>query len=146
MALRQALQGARNDVSVLWRKTFEGSMVSLRKIAIGFAGLIGLLSIPQLIWPERDVKMLSVQTSVSAGHLILNYFELENGSHFNLKDPEIACEMKGPSGTTIKRESRIIYEALESEKRRSFAFIDMGLVAEQVTQFNCFVKNAAIRW
>jgi hypothetical protein len=54
--------------------------------------------------------------------------------------------MKGPSGTTIETTSKVLYEVLPSEKKRSFSLLDMGEVPDQATQFNCHVEGVSIKW
>lgn len=141
MALRQPPRGVWHDISRWWRNTFQGVTVSLRRTAIVIAVVVFVVSIGHVIWPQIDIKMLGVQTDQSFGHLTVSYFELENGSYLDLKDLEIACEMKGSSGTTIKTESKTIYEVLESGSKRSFSLADMGSVPEQATQFPLLCKE-----
>jgi hypothetical protein len=64
----------------------------------------------------------------------------------DLKDPDIACDMNGASGTTIKKASKVHYEALPQGKLRSFSLIDMGAVPEQATKFKCYLKAVSIKW
>lgn len=76
-----------------------------------FGGIVVvvLLSIPHVIWPQMDVTMTGVETAQADGRLNVVQFELANGSYLDLKDPDIRCDMKGPSGTTIKSTSKVIY-------------------------------------
>jgi hypothetical protein len=106
----------------------------------------GLRYVPSVIWPSKDVKVLSVQTDASDGQLSVTQIELRNSSSFELKDPEIGCDMKGPSGTTIKKASKVIYEVLPRNVSRSFFIADMAKVPDQVTDFNCYVKSASVKW
>jgi hypothetical protein len=72
--------------------------------------------------------MQHVNTSTSDGVLRLSYVNLENKSFFTVKDFEIACDMKGPSGTAIStgmtpEERQRIYreEQARIEARRQLA-------------------------
>lgn len=119
------------------------------KLVLCFLVLAAVVVTPHIFWPERDVTMLSVRTTASDGRLTLVHFELLNGPYMNLKDPKIACDMNGASGTTIKTVSKVLYVALPEGKLHSFDLIDMGEIPEQATQFRCYVKSvsiASIRW
>jgi hypothetical protein len=102
--------------------------------------------LPHVAWPERDVKVLSLHTDTSDGELSITDIELWNGSSFDLKDPEISCDMKGPSGTVIRKGSKVIYEVLPSEKSRSFNIMNMAPLPDQATKFSCHVKNVSVKW
>ena len=101
---------------------------------------------PHVIWPRMDVKTDAVRTDASDGQLTVVYMELENSSYLNLKDPDITCEMKGPSGTTIKTASKIVYETLPAGAKRPFSMVEMGTVPEQATQFLCYVGSVSVKW
>ena len=73
-------------------------------------------------------------------------FDLENGSYLDLKDPEVACDMNGQSGTSSKTVSKVIDEVLPSERKHSFSEIEMGAIPEQVAYFNCYVTSALVKW
>ncbi len=40
----------------------------------------------------------------------------------------------------------MIYEILPSERKRSFSYIEMGAIPEQVAYFTCYVASASIKW
>jgi uncharacterized membrane protein len=92
------------------------------------------------------VKITSIETETSDGKLSVTKIELDNEGSMELKDPEISCAMKGPSGTTIKTASKVIYEVLPSGKSRSFYILDMAPVPDQATQFDCSVKHVSVKW
>jgi hypothetical protein len=146
MALGKATRGLIADWSAVLRKAFAGFWAKTRQALLGLLVLIALLSAPHLIWPRMDVKMVNTQMSRYDGRLTLVSFDLTNGSYLNLKDPEVACDMKGQSGTSIKTVSKVIYEVLPSEGKRSFSDVEMGEILEQVAYFSCYVTGASVKW
>jgi hypothetical protein len=90
--------------------------------------------------------MRNTQMGRYDGKLTLVSFDLENGSYLDLKDPEVACEMKGQSGTSIKRVTKVFYEVLPAEGKRSFSDIEMGSIPDQVAYFTCDVSSASVKW
>jgi hypothetical protein len=90
--------------------------------------------------------MVNTQMARYDGRLTLMSFDLENGSYLDLKDPDIACDMKGESGTSVKTVSKVIYEVLPAEGKRSFSAIEMGEIPEQVAYFSCYVTAASVKW
>src|SRR6266851_3341965 len=106
MALGKATRGLIADWSAVFCKAFAGFWAKTRQALLGLLVLIALLSAPHLIWPRMDVKMVNTQMSRYDGRLTLVSFDLTNGSYLDLKDSEIACDMKGQSGTSIKTVSK----------------------------------------
>ena len=99
------------------------------------------------LWrPETDIEMTDVQTNTSPGTLMIVSFRLKNIGWINLKDPVIACDMNGASGTTIKTETKILYQSLHPGAALTFSNIPMGEVVDQATAFNCYLKHASVDW
>jgi hypothetical protein len=142
VGVRKAGAGLGRDLGEVSKDV--GSAIGKFVFAIIFVAV--LLTIPHLIWPKIDVNTLSVQTDQSYGHLSLVQIELQNGSYLDYKDPVFECEMRGPSGTAIKTVSKVVYEVLPSESKRSFSVTDMGEIPEQATQFNCYLKSVSWKW
>ena len=105
-----------------------------------------LLTAYHLARPEIDLTMSDVETDATSGDLDLISFKLQNGAFIDLKDPTVACDMKGPSGTTIKTVTKTIYEVLPAENTRMFGSLRMGKTPDQATQFQCYVKSASVKW
>jgi hypothetical protein len=112
----------------------------------GLVIIVLLFSIPHVIWPKMDVKMRNTEMGRYDGKLTLVSFDLENGSYLELKDPEVACDMKGESGTSIKTVTKVLYEVLPAEGKRSFSDVEMGAIPEQVAYFSCDVSGASVKW
>lgn len=146
MALGKAITGLIADWSGVLGKTFKGFWAKALQAVISLTFLAAIFSAPHLIWPRIDVKMSDTQMSRYNGRLTLVSFDLVNGSYLDLKDPEVACDMKGQSGTAIKTVSRVIYEVLASEQKRSFSDVEMGAIPEQVAYFSCYVSGASVKW
>jgi hypothetical protein len=146
MALGKAIKGLAADCSAVLSKVFEGFWAKAFQAVLSLAFLVAIFSAPHLIWPKMDVKMSNAQMSRYDGRLTLVSFDLANGSYLDLKDPEVACDMKGESGTSIKTVSKVIYEILPSERKQSFSDIEMGLIPDQVAYFNCYVSSASVKW
>jgi hypothetical protein len=146
MALGKAIKGLVSDWSSVLHEAFEGFWAKTTKAILGLLFLVAIFSAPHLAWPKMDIKMLNIQMSRYDGQLTLVSFDLENGSYLDLKDPEVACDMKGQSGTAIKTVSKVIYEVLPAEGKRSFARVEMGGIPDQVAYFSCYVSGAAVRW
>jgi hypothetical protein len=127
MALGKAIKGLVADWSAVLGKAFEGAFedfwAKTMQAIFGLVVLITMFSIPHLVWPKIDIKMRNTQVSRFDGRLTLVSFDLENGSYLDLKDPKVACDMKGESGTSIKTVSKVIYEVLPSERKRSFSYV-----------------------
>ena len=150
MALRRALRGLIKDWSAVLGKAFAGFWAKLLRLICGFVFLAlfwgALLYGRLLIWPEAYIKMLNTEMDRYSGKLSLDHFELQNASFLNLKDPDIACDMKGESGTTIKTASKVIYEVLPMGQKRAFEFVEMGEIPDQVAYFSCYVKGVSMQW
>ncbi|MGA2882566.1 MAG: hypothetical protein ABSG13_26730 [Bryobacteraceae bacterium] len=146
MALGRAITGLIADWSAVLGKAFEGFWAKALQAVLSLAFLVAIFSAPHLIWPKMDVKMSNTQMSRDDGRLTLVSFDLANASYLDLKDPEVACDMKGESGTAIKTVSKVIYEVLPSERKRSFLDVEMGAIPEQVAYFNCYVSGASVKW
>jgi hypothetical protein len=96
--------------------------------------------------PVIDVKMSNVYTNQIGNELVIETFTLRNSAYINLKDPVIACDMKGASGTTIKTTTKTLYEPLPSGQARVFEQVAMGSVPDQVTEFKCYLKSVRVKW
>lgn len=123
-----------------WRGRKYGA--SSTRIALYAGGL----SAYHLAFPQKDITISHVITARDGERLTLVAFQLRNGAIIALKDPVIACDMKGPSGTTIATATKTIYETLPAETTRQFLSVDMGKIPEQAVTFNCYVTSAAIKW
>jgi hypothetical protein len=146
MALGKAVRGLVADWTTVLCKTFPGFWAKTMQAIFGLLVLVAIFSISHLVWPKIDIKLLNTQMSRYDGRLTLVSFDLENGSYLDLKDPEVACDMKGQSGTRIKTVSKVIYEVLPSERKRSFSDVEMGEIPEQVAYFSCHVTGASVKW
>jgi hypothetical protein len=146
VALGKAVRGLAGDWSAALGKAFAGFWARALQLLLSFALLAAIFSAPHLIWPKMDVTMSETQISRDDGRLRLVSFDLANGSYLDLKDPEIACDMKGRSGTSIRTVSKVIYEVLPAEGKRSFSDVEMGEIPEQVAYFNCRVAGASVKW
>ena len=131
---------------MVFGKAIKGLFAKTMRVILGLICLVAAFSISHLIWPKMDIKMLNTEMSRYDGRLTLVSFDLENGSYLDLKDPEIACDMRGQSGTRIKTVSKVIYEVLPEERKRSFSDVEMGEIPEQVAYFNCYVTSASVKW
>jgi hypothetical protein len=154
MALGKAIKGLVADWSAVFHKAFGGSFegyfegfwAKMVRAIFGLAFVVAIFSIPHFVWPKIDIKMLNTQMSRYDGRLTLVSFDLENGSYLDLKDPEVSCDMKGQSGTSIKTVSKVIYEVLPSERKLSFSDVEMGEIPEQVAYFSCHITSASVKW
>lgn len=128
------------------KKIGSGVLGDLKKIGFWILVALVLLTLPHVIWPEMDVKMNSVRVGGTDTELVVDHFELDNQSLLDLKDPEVTCEMKGPSGTVIGTSSQTLYELLPAGKKRSFDKVPMGNIPEQATQFRCYLRRVSVYW
>jgi len=120
-------------------KTLKKMLLTGLVIAVPFAGY-------HILRPQVDLKMSGVRTSESNGSLTLNYFALENRSYIPIKDFEIACDMKGPSGTTISTGKKLLFDVLEAGGVRTYTDLSIGPTPEQATKFDCYVSSASVDW
>jgi hypothetical protein len=146
MALGKALKGLVADWSAVLRKALMGFWAKAMQAMFGLLFVLAVVSVPRVVWPKMDVKMLNSQMGRYGGQLTLVSFDLANVWYLDLKDPEVACDMKGESGTTIKTVSKVIYEVLPAGQKRSFSDIEMGAIPEQVAYFSCYVGGASVKW
>ena len=117
-----------------------------KKIIIGIGAYLFVLTFWHLCLPAQDIKMYGAQASVNIGAVEINRFRLHNGAYIDLKDPEITCNMKGPSGTTIKKASKTIYAILPAGRQTEFGPMYVGEAPEQATYAECYVSAASVRW
>ena len=117
-----------------------------KKIIYGIIVYVVLLVSFHLWRPETDIKMTEARTNVDLGVLSLEHFRLDNGAYIDLKDSNVTCDMNGPSDTTIKKVSKVLYEVLPAGSWRVFGPIEMGEVPEQATKFKCYVSSASVKW
>jgi len=146
MGVRRAFTGLARDLSRVSKNFFKGFWSGALKLSYCAIFLIAAFVVPHVIWPKMDVKTNTVNTDAVGGQLTVIYIELENSSYLNLKDPDIACEMKGSSGTTIKKASKTIYEALPAGTKRIFTMVEMGTIPEQATKFTCYLGSISVEW
>jgi hypothetical protein len=107
----------------------------------------GICLIGYHLWkPETDLKLSEMQMERSAGILELVSFDISNSAYLDIKDPVIACDMKGASGTTIKSVTKTLYEVIPSSKKRAFRSVLMGPIVEDSVYFTCRVAGAAVKW
>jgi hypothetical protein len=125
-----------------WKTTWK---VSRTLVIVGSLYAIAL-SAYHLAFPEIDVTMSDVETNILSGELNLLSYKLRNGAFIDLKDPVVACDMKGSSGTTIRTTTKTLYEVLPAGNTVSFGLLRMGETPDQTTQFKCYVKSASVKW
>ncbi len=140
------MRGLVVDWTAVLCKAFAGFWAKTMQAILGFVILVAVLSIPHVVWSKIDIKMLNTQMSRFDGRLTLVSFDLENGSYLDLKDPEVTCDMKGQSGTKIKTVSKVIFEVLPSDRKRSFSDVEMGEIPEQAAYFSCRVTGSSVKW
>jgi hypothetical protein len=146
MALGSALKALFREWAATLSEAFPGFWAKLLQAIFALVFWVAIFYLPHLVWPKIDLKILNIQMSRYDGRLRLVSFDLDNESYLNLKDPEIACDMKGQSGTSIRMVSKVIYEVLPSEQKRRFSDVEMGEIPEQVAYFSCYVSGASVKW
>ena len=71
-------------------------------------------------------------------------FTFENPSDYDLKDAAVRCEFTAPSGTTIDRTDRTIYETFKARSKRTISGISFGFVHSQAARHSCWVGSAEV--
>lgn len=68
---------------------------------------------------------------------------IENAAAFPIKDPVIACDLFGPSGTQVGQVAQTLYEVAPAQGTLRFKALNMGFLRSgQVARFSCAVSRA----
>jgi len=129
---------AREGGKLVWKPFGEG--------LVFFAVFAVAVGAYHLICPEIDLKLSHVHTTRLEKELIVDTFSVSNGAFIDLKDPTIACDMKGPSGTTISTGAKTVYEVLPAGSTQQFGPLLIGTIPEQAIDFACHVESARVKW
>ncbi len=78
------------------------------------------------------------------GNVLVIDITVRNRSRSNLMDFEITCETFGGSGTTLGRNTKVLYETVEGRSERPFREINMGLIDPQTKRSSCQIDRALI--
>jgi hypothetical protein len=133
---------------------FRGIHIPIfEKIAVWFGAyvalaiLLGALYLAiAAVFPTVDVKLSSESTSVYDGQLFFDGASLQNSGPFGLKDPEIACEAKGQSGTTIQDFKITIYESVPQAKTILLPSQRLGKLPDQTDHVTCRLADIHHQW
>lgn len=98
-------------------------------------------------YPERYVVIEKFSWSKGGfGSVMIANFSVKNNLPWAIKDIEIQCTHSAPSGTTIDRNKKTIYERVEANKSRRINNFSMGFIHSQASRSGCdIIRVVAIR-
>lgn len=95
--------------------------------------------------PEQGARLVKfVGRKEGFGNVLVIDVTIQNDSLSNLKDFQIVCESRGPSGTVTDQNTRVLYGVVEARKTRTFRKLNMGFVNQQSVNADCRVDQASI--
>lgn len=71
-------------------------------------------------------------------------FKIVNNSEEDIKDIEMQCNHYAKSGTKIDSNSRIIYEVIRANSKRSFKNFSMGFIHDQAGSSSCHINDFSL--
>jgi len=97
---------------------------------------------------SEDLTLTVVETSQLAGELTVAGIQITNSSSMmDIKDPVIACDALGASGTVITTLKQPLYEIIPAKKTWSSPrVLVMGAVPDQAATFKCRISDATPKW
>lgn len=78
------------------------------------------------------------------GNVLVIDITVRNRSRSNLVDFEITCETFGGSGTTLGRNTKVLYEMVEGRSEKAFRSLNMGFIDPQTKRSSCSIIRALI--
>lgn len=99
-----------------------------------------------VISPTVDVKLTGEGTSIYDDQIFFTGGYLRNSGAFNLKDPEIECEAKGQSGTTIRDFRVTIYRLVPQGKTILLTSQRLGKLPDQTDHVTCRLADIHLQW
>src|SRR5262249_5054163 len=75
------------------------------------------------------------------GSVMVANFSIKNTLPWPVKDIELRCTHSAPSGTTIDRNTRTIYERIEANKVKRINNFSMGFIHSQASRSGCEIKS-----
>jgi len=91
------------------------------------AGALPLVTLNSYQWSKSDFGVMTATFTVS------------NRNEFDVKDIEVRCEHRAPSGTMIDSNNRTIYEIFRARSVRQIRDFNMGFVHSQIHTSACQV-------
>lgn len=91
---------------------------------------------------KRDT-ILASKTRIE-GPILMADFSIQNTGKNVVKDIEITCRHRAPSGTEIDRNTRVIYEIVRPGETKQFFDFNMGFVHSQVATTRCELADLKI--
>jgi hypothetical protein len=76
--------------------------------------------------------------------VMLVSFTVQNPADVAVKDLELTCTHSANSGTTIDKNTKVIYEKLGPKSKRSFTDFNMGFIHPQATRTSCQVTQLTL--
>lgn len=98
-------------------------------------------------YPERYVLLEKFSWSKEGfGNVMIANFLIKNTLPWAVKDIEIRCTHSAPSGTTIDRNTRTIFERVDASKTKRVSGFNMGFVHSQASRSGCdIISVTALR-
>ncbi len=95
--------------------------------------------------PELGGEVVKiVPRKAGFGAVMVIDITIRNRSLSHLKDFQIRCSNKGPSGTEINASNQTLYETVEARSTRTFRRVEMGFINPQTKSTNCQIEVASI--
>lgn len=111
----------------------------------GFTPIIALISLSYSAAaqePKIDPATIKIEALRIARNTEVTFeasFTFKNTNDFKVKDIKVLCDHKGPSGTKIDSNTRVIYRVIAAQGTLRVANFPMGFMHSQVTETTCWV-------
>ena len=95
--------------------------------------------------PEQGMQVEKVDgRKAGFNNVLVIDITLRNDSLSNLKDFQISCESKGPSGSVLGVNDIVLYETVDARETQTFRKVNMGLLNQQAKSTQCEVIQSSI--
>lgn len=96
--------------------------------------------------PEEALELTVTRGTKTGFETILEINgTIKNAAPFDIKDAEIECLLKGPSGTEVGRVRETLYEIIPANGTKAFRELSMGFMgSQQVANYVCSIRDAVV--
>ena len=75
------------------------------------------------------------------GSVFVGSFVIENGNDFAIKDVDLACDVKGRSGTVTDTVRETVYDSFKPGQSKRTGKINFGFVSSQASSVSCEIAS-----
>ena len=92
----------------------------------------------------ENVILKSTWDKTGFGSVMLANFEITNSSFYVIKDIEVTCILYAKSGTSLGKNTKIIYDIIPRNSKKDFKEVNMGFMHTQVEYAGCYITELKV--